>query len=117
MTRRSRRCVKQAADRELFCVRTQVVRLSDWTLAKQVVNRGDQAFGVDDYWRVQPTIVSATAVMRDRKPTGIEVYLLYGAEEDLYVAVLKPTRNRVTGAVELYLDPFRRSNARELART
>ena len=104
------------ADRRLLGTQTQVVRLSDWTMAKQAVSRTGQDFGLDAYWRVQPTIESASAVLRDRKPTGTEVYLFYGGGDDVYVAILKPTRNRVTGVDEVYLDSFRRSNARELAR-
>ncbi len=105
-----------AADRQLLGTQTQVARLSDWTMAKQAVSRTGQDFGVDSYWRVQPTIESALAVLRDRKPTGTEVYLFYGEGRDIYVAVLKPTKNPATGADELYLDSFRRSNARELDR-
>lgn len=105
-----------AADRRLLGTQTQVARLSDWTMAKQAVSRTGQDFGVDSYWRVQPTIESALAILRDRKPTGTEVYLFYGEGRDIYVAVLKPTKNPATGADELYLDSFRRSNARELDR-
>lgn len=105
-----------ALDRQLLGTQTQVARLSDWTMAKQAVSRTGQDFGVDSYWRVQPTIESALAVLRDRKPTGTEVYLFYGDGDDIYVAVLKPTKNPATGADELYLDSFRRSNPRELER-
>lgn len=105
-----------AADRQLQGTQTQVARLSDWTLAKQAVSRTGQDFGVADYWRVQPTIESALTVLRDRKPTGTEVYLFYGEGRDIYVAVLKPTTNPITGADELYLDSFRRSGRYELDR-
>lgn len=105
-----------AADRRRLGTQTQVARLSDWTMAKQAMSRTGQDFGVSSYWRVQPTIESALAVLRDRKPTGTQVYLFYGEGRDIYVAVLKPTKNPVTGADELYLDSFRRSNARELER-
>lgn len=105
-----------AGDRQLLGTQTQVARLSDWTLAKQAVSRTGQDFGMDSYWRVQPTIESAMAVLRDQKPTGTEVYLFYGEGRDIYVAVLKPTKNPTTGADELYLDSFRRSSHYELER-
>lgn len=108
--------ILSAAERQLLGTETQVVRLSDWTLAKQAISRQGQNFGVADYWRVQPTIESAMTVLRDRKPTGSIVYLYYGKGDDIYVAVLKPAKNPVTGMDEVYLDSFRKSSRYELDR-
>ncbi|HET8942290.1 MAG TPA: hypothetical protein VFN13_09925 [Rudaea sp.] len=90
--------------------------MSDDTLLKQAVSRTGQDFGLAEYWRVQPTIESALAILRDQKPSGTLVYLIYGEADDLYVAVVKPATNPVTGEQEIFIDSFRRSNERELAR-
>lgn len=90
-------------DRTLFGTTTKVVRLSDWTLAKQAVSRGGQEFDLKNYWRVQGVIERPTLIVRERS----DLSLAYIRQGDSWLqAVIKVTEDRK----ELYLTTFRRTN-------
>lgn len=95
--------VLDAADSALLGTRAQVVRLSDWTLAKQAVSRDGQGFGVKDYWRVQTVIEQAQVLVRTNV-NGTLAFVQIG--EEWWQAIIKPTKDRS----ELYLVSFRRTN-------
>lgn len=88
-------------------VQSRVVKLSGGTLSKQLVKRGDN-LGLEDYWRVQPTLQSPAAVVREVDGNH---HAFYRRDGKVFVAVIKVTRDRK----EVYLQSFRRSTERELA--
>lgn len=87
-------------------VQSRVVKLSGGTLSKQLVKRGEN-LGLDDYWRVQPTLQSPDAVVREADGNH---HAFYRRDGKVFVAVIKVTRDRK----EVYLQSFRRSTEREL---
>lgn len=84
---------------------SQVVRLSDDTIAKQIVNRG-ASLGVDDYLRLQATLESPLLVV----PEGGQHWMFYRRDDKLYLAVVKTSRS----GREVWLQSFRRATEQQL---
>lgn len=95
------------ADRALLGTEAQMVRLSDWTLAKQAISRGGQDVGVQDYWRVQSVVERAQVLLRAADGSAV-AFVHIG--DHWWQAVIKPTRDRT----ELYLVSFRRTSRNAL---
>lgn len=95
-------------DRTLFGTTAKVVRLSDWTLAKQAVSRGGQEFGLDEYWKVQRVIEQALFISRE----GDYTHVYIARDGVLYTAAIKRTED----TKELYLSSFRRARDRDIER-
>lgn len=77
-------------------------------MAKQVVSRTGQDFGVRDYWRVQRVVEQAEFVARQ----GENVLVFVERDGVLYAATIK----RAEDGRELYLTSFRRSSLEDVAR-
>ena len=89
-----------------FGTDSQVVRLSDDTLVKQIAKRPEM--DATDYERVQSVIEAAQLIVKDK-----ELHRTFIREEDkLYQAVVKATQDRS----ELYLVSYRRTNADDVQR-
>jgi uncharacterized protein with gpF-like domain len=84
------------------------VLLSAETLAKQVLHRANQDIDLDDYFRVQPTLEKPDLVIEDRQ----HHLLFYRVEGKTYKATVKVTQD----GKEVYLQSFRNSNERQMAR-
>lgn len=91
--------------REQLGATTQVVRLSDETLVKQLVKRGDNLL-VADYLRLQPLLDRPDAVIADQR----DHWLFYRVDGKVYMAVVKVT----AGGSEVYLQSFRRATDAEM---
>lgn len=91
-----------ADERALLGAKTQTVWLSDDTLVKQLVSREGQGIGLEDYWRVQPTIEAAQLLIRD----GDTSLVFVRQAGRMYHAVVKATKS----GNALFLTSFRLSS-------
>lgn len=92
--------------RQALGVSSQAVYLSHDTLIKQLINRND-TLSLEDYRRIQPTLQRAVLVVRDRASHLV----FYRQDDQVFRAVVK-----ATGGGRLYVQSYRHSSARELAR-
>ena len=87
--------------------KSQVVLLSDDTLAKQILNR-EPGFGVADYRYLQSTMERAQLVVQEKDALH---HLFFSSGESIYRATIK-----LTDKGELFLQSYHPSNAAQMNR-
>ena len=94
--------------------KSQIVRLSSWTVVKQKDRRRGQEFAGADYQRIQKLLDEGT-VLKDESGSLIAFGRQPGSNGEadrIWRAVLKPTKDRS----EVYLQSLHRSTRRQMSR-